>query len=321
MKARHLAFAAAALAGASAFNPAMAADKINMVIFGPPSLGALFPPVIKAQKLDAKHGLDITFNQRPPSAYTAQFNSGEFKVGGSAALLTVGLGDVRGVKISYLFNIFDYFGAVVTNRAEIKSLKDLEGKQIAAARATTNFKMFQFLAGRQGVDVSKIKVVNTAPPGLVGYAMADRAEAVQMWEPALTTLRARKPSVRVLDLNIAREWKKYAGSENVPYLGVAAHQDWIEKNKKLIPKLFAAYKDAAEWAQKNPDAAAKLVLPKGNPASLKAISDLLKAKDRLGLNFKMAGEIEKEIKQVYKAGQDLKYLPKAPSDATIYKAN
>ena len=131
-------------------------DKITIVIFGPPSLGAFLPPLIKAQKFDEANNLDITFEERPPDAYVAQFNSGEFKVGGSASLMTVGLADVRGVKVSYLFNLFDFWGAVVTNKAEVKTLKDLEGRQLAAARSTTNYIMFEWLAKRQGVDVSKI---------------------------------------------------------------------------------------------------------------------------------------------------------------------
>src|SRR5712691_7912878 len=76
---------------------AQAPTKLSIVIFSPPSLGAFMPPVIKARKLDEANGLDITFQERTPDAYTAQFNSGEFKVGGSASLLTIGLGDSRGV--------------------------------------------------------------------------------------------------------------------------------------------------------------------------------------------------------------------------------
>src|SRR3982074_1987670 len=107
-------------------------EKISIVVFGPPSLGAFLPPVIKAQKLDEKNGLAITFEERTPDAYTAQFNSGEFQLGGSAALLTVGLADIRGVKVTYLFNLFAYWGAGVTSRPEIKTLRDLEGKDLAA---------------------------------------------------------------------------------------------------------------------------------------------------------------------------------------------
>src|SRR5665811_833205 len=124
-------------------------------------LGAFMPPVIKAKKMDAAHGLDIEFVERPPDAYTTQFNSGEFKVGGSAAVLTVGQADARGVKVKYLFNLFDFWGTVVTSRPEIKTLKDLEGKQLAAAGSTTNFVMFEFFAKKLGVDVSKVQVLTT----------------------------------------------------------------------------------------------------------------------------------------------------------------
>ena len=34
-------------------------QKLSIVIFGPPSLGAFLPPVIKAQKLDEKNGVDL----------------------------------------------------------------------------------------------------------------------------------------------------------------------------------------------------------------------------------------------------------------------
>ena len=311
---------AAALAACFALSPppAEAQDKLKIVVFGAPSLGAFLPPVIKAQKLDEKNGLDITFDERPPDAYAAQFNSGEYQIGGSAALLTVGLADVRGVKVTYLFNLFDYWGSVVTSRDDVKSLKDLEGKELAAAKVTTNYVMFNWLAQQQGVDTSKISVVNTAPPGLVGYALADRASAVQLWEPAYTTLLAKKPGIRALDMKIGESWNKFTGTKDIPYLGVAAHTDWAEKNKPLIPKLFAAYKEAAEWVLAHPDEAAPLISPKGTPEGQKAISDLIRANDRLGLNVRWASEAKKEITAVYAAGRAIDYLPKDPSPATIY---
>lgn len=298
---------------------AWAADKVSIVVFGWPSLGAFLPPIIKAQKLDAKRDLDIDFVERTPDAYTAQFNSGEFMVGGSAALLTVGLADIRGVKVSYLFNLFDFWGAVVTSRPDVKTLKDLEGKDLAAARGTTNYVMYDWFARQQGVDTSKISVVNTATPGLMGYAMADRAAAVQLWEPAWTSLTARKKDVRTLDLGIEKNWKAFAGSANIPYLGVAAHQEWIDKNQHVIPRLYDTYKEAAEWVRANPVEAAKLMDPKGTEDSRAAIVELIKANDRLGMNLRWAGDVRKEIEQVYKAGRAVNFLPKDPTAATIYQ--
>ena len=309
-----LAFAALSPAPAAAQAPA----KVTIVVFGFPSLGAFVPPVIKAQKLDAANGLDIEFVERTPDAYTTQFNSGEFKVGGSAAVLTVGLADARGVKVKYLFNLFDFWGTIVTSRPDIKTVKDLEGKQLAAASSTTNFVMSEFFAKQQGVDPSKIQVVNTAPPGLVGYALADRADAVQLWEPAYTLLKSKKPDIRMLDTNMAKTWKSFAGGERIPYLGVAAHDDWIAANQALIPKLYATYKAAADYIAAHPEEAAALIAPKSSPPDRAALVSLIKAKDRLGMSVVPAGELAKQIDAVYKAGIDVGYFKTMPSNDTIY---
>jgi NitT/TauT family transport system substrate-binding protein len=294
-------------------------DKISIVVFGAPSLGAFLPPIIKAQRFDEANGLDITFQERTPDAYAAQFNSGEFKVGGSAALLTVGLAETRGVKVSYLFNLFDFWGAVVTSRPEVKTLKDLEGRQLAAARGTTNYVMFEWLAKKQGVDVGKIAVINTATPGLLGFALADRADAVQLWEPAYTILTSKAPQMRKLEDGTQATWKAFTdGGSRIPYLGVAAHQDWIEQNRASIPRLYKAYQQAADWLKANPDAGARLITPQATQADQAAIAAAIRANDRLGLSLAPAGDVRREIQSVYRAGVEVGYLPKVPAEASIY---
>jgi NitT/TauT family transport system substrate-binding protein len=316
-------FSAACVAALLLAEPAsaQAPEPLSIVVFGPPSLGAFLPPVITAQKLDQKNGLAIKFEERTPDAYAAQFNSGEFKLGGSAALLTVGLADTRGVKVTYLFNLFDFWGAVVTSRPDVKTLKDLQGKEVAAAKGTTNWVMFDWFARQLGADTAKFSVINTATPGLIGYALADRAAAVQLWEPAYTTLLSKKSDMRTIDIAIADSWQKFTGSRNIPYLGVAAHIDWVEKNPKLVPKLYATYREAAEWVAAHPDDAAKLIAPRGTPDDQKAIAQLIRANDRLGMNVQWASDVAKEIKSVYAAGRSISFLPSDPSAATIYQAS
>ena len=323
MKVHHrwagLAFALSLGLGAGGQVHAQALTKLDVLVFSPPSLSAFLPPIIKAQKFDQANGLDLSFPERTPDAYATQFNSGEFKIGGAGTTQLIAIADTRGVKVRYLFNLFDYWGAVVTSRDNVKTLKDLEGKEIAAARATTNYKMFEFFAKQQGVDVSRFKVVNTATPGLVSYAIADRADAIQIWEPAYTLLKSKKPSIRTLDMGIAKTWKEFAkASERIPYLGVAAHAEWADQHPDLVKKLFAAYKAAAEWIEKNPDEAAKLIFPKSPAADQKDIASLIRAKDRLGLSLVGANDIRKEIEAVYKVGIEVGYFDKMPSAASIY---
>ena len=313
-----LAVAAAFVFGAATDARAQAVEKLTIVIFAPPSLGALLPPVIKAQKLDIANGLDITFEERTPDAYATQFNSGEFKVGGSASLTTMGLADVRGVKVKYLFNLFDYWGTIVTSRDNVKTLKDLEGKELAGARSTTNYQMSEFFEKRAGVDLSKIKVVNTAPPGLISYAIADRADAIQIWEPAYTLMIAKKSSIRTIDLNIEKAWKDFNGGGTIPYLGVGAHSDWADANPDKVQKLYTIYKAAVEWVQKNPDEAAPLLAKGAPPEELKAVAAMIKSNERLAMKLTKAGEVKKDIQAVYKAGMEINYLPSMPSDGSIY---
>ena len=143
--------------------------------------------------------------------------------------------------------------------------------------------------------------------------------AIQLWEPAYTTLISKKPEIRTIDLKIAESWKKFTGSSSIPYLGVAAHVAWAEKNKNSIPKLFAAYKEAAEWVTANPEAASKLILPKGTPDDQKAIAALIRHNDRLGMNVRWASDLRKEINSVYAAGKSIAFLPADPSPTTIYE--
>jgi NitT/TauT family transport system substrate-binding protein len=293
-------------------------SKVTMVVFAPPSLGAFLPPIVKAQKLDAKNGLDMTFVSRSPDAYIVQFNTGEFQLGGSAAVLNVGLAETRGVDVQYLFNVFDYWAYVVTSRPDVKTLKDLEGRQIVAAKSTASYRIITWFAKEQGIDMSRVSVVNTAPPGLISYAMADRADAVHIWSPGYDVLMTRKPNIRSLDLKIKETWKRFAGSDNIPYLGVAAHTKWVRENAALVPKLYRVYKDAAHWALAHPEEASKLIDPKGTDESRKAIADLIRANDRLGLNVTWASDVKNELRRIYKVGIDVDLLLKEPSDKTFY---
>jgi NitT/TauT family transport system substrate-binding protein len=309
-----VAVSAAAAAPARAANP----TPVTILVFNPPSLGAIFPAVIKQQKFDIANGVDISFIERPPDAYAAEFNSGEFQVGGSASVLIVGFGTTRGIKASYLFNLFDYWGTVITDRPDIKTLADLKGKQLAAAKGTTNYAMFEWFAKQQGADPGSFSVVNTATPGLVGYAIAERADAVQLWEPAYTLVKAVKPNVTTIDLNIAKVWHAFAGGGELPYLGVAAQQQWIDSHRPLIPGLYRAYKQAAAWVIANPAAAAPLVASLKDDAERAAITALIRDNSRFALDLQPAGKIAKQIEAAYRAGIDVGLFKDMPPASSIY---
>jgi NitT/TauT family transport system substrate-binding protein len=295
-----------------------APSRIDMVVFGQPSLGAFLQPVIKARQLDLKNGIDLHFSERTPDAYILEFNSGEFQVGGSAALLSVGVARNKGIKVSYLFNLFDYFGAVVSSRPNIHSIADLKGQQLVAATATTNYAMFRWLMQRGAVPLDTIDVQNTATPGLIGYALADRAGAVQLWEPAYSQLIARKPDLHTIDLNVATQWKAFSDSSSIPYLGVAAHDEWIAKNPLLVKELYKTFKDASAWVQQNPKAAAALIAPSLSGSDPAVVEKMIVSNRTLSMDVMPAAKVRKGIEAVYKAGLQSGYFSQPVDAASIY---
>ena len=83
---------------------------------------------------------------------------------------------------------------------------------------------------------------------------------------------------------MGKTWKSFAGGERIPYLGVAAHDDWIAANQALIPKLYATYKAAGEYIVKHPEESALLIAPKSAPPDRAALVSLIKSNDRLGMS-------------------------------------
>ena len=292
-------------------------EKIDMLEFTAPTLGGFLVPIIKGRNLDKKNGIDINFVERSPDAYLEQFNSGQFQVGGGAGVLSVGAASNQGIKVVYLFNLFEYFGAVVTSDPDIKTLKDLEGRKLIAATSTTNYAMFKWLAINKGVNLSKIAVENSSTPGLFSQAL-DGSHPVQLWEPAYSVLMAKKPSLRALEFDVTGLWKKFSGTGSLPYLGVAAHEKWVKENPHIVEKMYLTFKEAADCTQANPAEAAKMIAPTIKGADPAAIQALIQDNKRLALNVVRASEIRLNLQAVYTAGLQSGYLKQFVSSSTIY---
>ena len=59
---------------------------------------------------------------------------------------------------------------------------------------------------------------------------------------------------------------------------------------------------------------------KGTPDDQKAIADLIRTNDRLGMNVQWASDVAREINSVYAAGKSISFLPSVPAASTIYQA-
>ena len=292
--------------------------KLDLPVFPVPSLSAFTPPVIKAKGFDTMYGIDLNVQTKPAGTYRTDFAAGTSKLGGSGTLLAdVAKLNEKGVETVFLFNVFDFWGTVVVKAdGPIKTLKHLEGRTIAAALPTTNYALFRYFATRAGVDLSKVEVQSSPVPGLVPMAASGRVDGVQMWEPAHTVITYQNNNFRGLD--IVSNWKKETGFPALPYLGIAAHRDWVDANGDLILKLYKIYKVATNFILQNPEEAAKIISDSSKGKLKKNVLVSLIKSDRLGINMYWGNKYPDANKAVFEAAMRINYLKKMPSNKIVY---
>lgn len=290
---------------------------VNMVAFQPPSLGDFLPPVIKARHFDTKHGIDLKLSYRTPDAYNLEFASGDFPLGGSASLLSEGVRWERGVHTEFLFSEYNFWTTVATKDSSIHSLKDLEGKTLAASTATTNYALFRWFLGHAGVDLSKVQVKNYTEAGSVAALEAGQVDAIDVTEPGYSTLIAKDHSVRSVNLDYSL-WKKAYGTQAIPFLGVAASPGWADSHKTTVQELYDAYQDAVSWVRAHPAAAGSIIAKTIPGGDAKVIQSLIEHNDRLGLHLSPAVGVRQGIDAAFSAGVSMGYLKSKPGNAFVY---
>ena len=309
--------AASPAAAAPAVKPSGPLTQIKISAFNPPSAGAFLPPIIKERELDKANGLDLEFVYKPSNTYNIDFAAGQDLVGGSAALISEARRVNEGVQVRYLFNVFTFYGGILTEKPEIKTLKDLEGKTMAADTVTTAWALMQFFMGKAGVDVAKIQTQSQQSAGMVALLQAKRIDAVATTEPTISVIMNQMPGITLIPTLDPSVWRGLAGDEPVAYLGVAAHTRWIDANKDAVPRLMAAYQAAVKFADDNPAEGARII---GNVTKLepKAIEDAIRAK-RMGFEVAPAGRLSKSVEAVLEAAiQSNQIDKKPPADSLVY---
>ena len=118
-------------------------------------------------------------------------------------------------------------------------------------------------------------------------------------------------------IEYVHQWEAIHGAPQRGFLCLSAHEDWIEKNKDLIPKLYATFADLAKWLPTHHEEAAAII-EKAAGVPKEAFLMALKG-NRYRLDVVPAADIESNIKEVFKAGVESGYMKKMPDDGIIYK--
>lgn len=209
-----------------------------------PGFTILVTEYMQAKGIDKKHGLNLgkPTTYSAVSTYYNDFVAGNYDI-------CIGSWDTfaaryqAGVPIQFVCAISTASMInIVVPKNGVTSIKQLEGKTLAAPQSTGTYRMTRAIVKElAGIDLeTATKVQNVDNPAAsISLVMADRADAGLSWEPNISAGIKKVPDMRVL-YNAGEEYKKKLGLE-LPYFGVALRKEAIAKNPGLAGKVDRAF--------------------------------------------------------------------------------
>jgi NitT/TauT family transport system substrate-binding protein len=148
-----------------------------------------------------------------------------------------------------------YGGDGIIASAQIKSVKDLEGKTVGLDKASTSYFFFLAVLDKYGVDESKITIQEMSAGDAGAAFVAGKLDAAVAWEPWLTQANQRQGGHVLIS---SREFPGYIVDV------ISMRQDFIDKNPAAAQGLVEAWNEAVAYYKQNP--------AEGNKIMAKALS-------------------------------------------------
>ena len=243
----------AVIVAAATVLPAQEPVKIRIGNLGFPSHAAMIIGVLKAKGFDTKHGVDMEVKPfGAVGAYYGSMASGETDGVGGGPLVFQKM-RLEGVPIKMVAAMVDMTSmSVITKNPAIKTIQDLKGKTIAADMASSEYSVLSLYGKHKGVVFGKdVTVVQAGPPLVRTQLAADRVDAGMTWEPTATMTMRDNPSYRIV-FNGKQGWREMTGKDGW-LLALGMREDWIAKNAAGLPRVIAAFEEAARFMKSNPD--------------------------------------------------------------------
>ncbi|ARP82220.1 hypothetical protein CAL12_16300 [Bordetella genomosp. 8] len=148
---------------------------------------------------------------------------------------------------------------IVTREQAVRTLRDLQGKTLAAPQSTGTYRMMRAIMQEiDGIDLEKVATVQNVdnPAASVTLVMANRADAGLTWEPNVSMGLQRVPDMRVLySAGVAFRQKL---NLDLPYFGVAVRKDAIARDPGLVERLNRTFQQSIEGIMAHTDEAVKI---------------------------------------------------------------
>lgn len=238
--------------------------KLAITVFAAPSQSIWLPTLIQELGLDRTHGFRLQVKPKPSTVAYTDFATGADPVCFCSAPSAVARFVEQGADIALLWNVFnlDYF--IATRNPEVRSLKDLEGRVLAADTATGGWAVASWLLQQNGVELDRVRIRSSSnfTASLTELSLG-RLDAMQAGMINLATLATTQDEhgYRVLDLNQTEIWGRQGSSPGIPSIAFGVWRSWLrqEGNEDLVQRFYRANLDAAAYLRAHPEDAARRI--------------------------------------------------------------
>jgi len=179
----------------------------------------------------------------------------------------------NGVNAKFVCGMDQSFGGDgIIASADIKSVKDLEGKTVGLDKASTSYFFFLAVLNKYGADESKINIQEMTAGDAGAAFVAGKLDAAVVWEPWLTQANQRKGGHVLIS---SREFPGYIVDV------ISVRQDFIDQNPDAVLGLVKAWNDAVDFYKANP-AEGNKIMAKALSLSEEEIADMAKGVQFMG---------------------------------------
>jgi NitT/TauT family transport system substrate-binding protein len=252
MPARWIAWASATAVALVTCGPAAAQDRAVFASPGAGSAVGLLSEIIKKDRLDARHGLELDIKYFDPAAAEQAVLLRRADVG-IFATIAAARANLSGHRVRlFAPALVNHSSVLVPSGTAASSLADLKGKRLGTLdRISMTYTTLATIARLQGLDLERdFKLTLSPPPVLMGLFARRELDVVVIFEPLVTRLLAEgnREVMRVNDV-----WRKDTGQSMVA-LGIGAHDDWLRAHPETARRIFRTLKDAVSTVQRQPRA-------------------------------------------------------------------
>lgn len=211
----------------------------------------LLSEIIRREKYDEQFGLKAEFQTFTPAE--AERATALRRVdAGLMVPQAVAQANLEGIPLRiFMPQFLNHISLMVREDAPYRDLEDLKGKKIGTlAKVTSGYQSMAMIARLKRLDYEKdFQLIVGEPPVLMSWLVKGEVDATMVFEPNTSTFLAAE-KVRVLKDQQAW-WEELHGGPIFTGV-VAAHQEWIDRNRDTVKSLQQAYLKAIEFIKTRP---------------------------------------------------------------------